>query len=504
VAGVTVSAAGQSTVTDAQGRYQLTLPNPGNSAVVLARKDGYLSMSKQTPVHADATTTQDITLYAEDVRTAFEATQGKIAILSGGAVIDIPPNAVKDASGNPYNGPVTLSASYSNPTTPAGVDAFAQPYAGLSGGENVTLQTVGVIEARLLDPSGQPLQLRAPATLTYPGVSAIDKGAASIPLWWYDDARAIWVEEGAANRLADGSYQGQVTHFSMWNLDVPWAVDNNSITYCIQFQNGAAARWGITMTVEGPGLLHRVADGAQVHSAGQFEIRGVPVNTDMVLVIRDAGSGLTTFVPISPVPPGGNVSLPCQTLVGTADYAPVLPEVRPPPPTEAVPEDTPAAVFAGKYYIAGFNGTAVPPSTMIYDYGQIQFFVEQDGSIGNGGFTEGGYVTTGDLTPNAIDDGGGGLIDLTPKWGLTLSGQVAAGGYVTIQATPAPLFPVPSGFSPLPYAAMTFTGRFPLVIPNSGPSGTWTYIDDTRGGTPSTADTTQFSPDISPYPISIF
>lgn len=466
VAGVTVAAAGQSAVTDAQGRYSLALDKPGDSAVVLARKDGYLSMSKEAPVHAGATTTQDITLYSEDVRTTFAADQGKIVVVNG-AVIDIPANAIKDATGAPYNGAVTLAASYRNPTTADGVDAFPQPYQGLNSGDTVTLQTVGVIEAQLFDPNGQRLQLRQSATLTFPGVSAIDKGADSIPLWWYDDTRAIWVREGQAQRLADGSYQGQVAHFTQWNLDVFYGngYSQASITVCIKFQNGAATRSGISMELSGPGILSHLWGEI---AAGDLKLVYAPVNTALTLSIMDAGSGLTTTLSVPPVANGGNVKLPCQTLVGTNNYVPP----PPPPPPVTVPANAPGSVFAGKYGFQFWRRTAAGYS----EYGSLSFTVGPTGSIAGTGSTW--YYQN-----QAIQDDG-------VNFSLTLSGQVAAGGYVTMTATPI----AAAGGSFPPYASLGFTGQFPMTIPNNGPSGTWIYNGYTGPAFSSTPGTMLFSP----------
>jgi len=463
VSGVSVIAAGKSTQTDAQGRYSLAIENPDKFTVVLARKDGYLSMSKQAPVHAEVTTTQDITLYAENARTTFAATAGKTLEIDG-ARIDIPANAIKDANGAAYNGTVTISASYRNPTTAEGVDAFPQPYAGLDGSNTGILQTVGVIEVRLLDANGQPLQLRSPATLTYPGVSAVDNGAASIPLWWYDDTRAIWVREGQANRLTDGRYQGQVTHFTQWNLDAFWSgAGTATITACIKFQNGATQRNGIQMTLYGPGVSHPFFSGPL--AAGNLEIINAPANVALKLIVQDAGDGKTTEVAIPAVPPGGNKKLDCLTLVGTDGYGPPQPLPQPPP----VPPDVPWFPFTGMY-IVPFHGTALDPITMlpldpstrVLDHGWLQILVTPDGNVNGTGITQRpGGEHPGDYW----------------SWNLNVAGFVDSSGYVQMWASPqsransGPTPPNPPSLPP--YGAITFMGNF--FGPGMPPRGTWVY-----------------------------
>lgn len=71
--------------------------------------------------------------------------------------------------------------------------------------------------------SGEKLQLapRKPATITMPmDASVLAHAPASIPLWHFDEAKGIWVEEGSATKKGN-VYTGSVSHFSFWNFDWP-------------------------------------------------------------------------------------------------------------------------------------------------------------------------------------------------------------------------------------------------------------------------------------------
>ncbi|HMK04708.1 MAG TPA: hypothetical protein VK489_10975, partial [Ferruginibacter sp.] len=43
---------------------------------------------------------------------------------------------------------------------------------------------------------------------------------ATIPLWYFDEVKGLWKEEGVATKTGN-NYSGEVSHFSFWNYDVP-------------------------------------------------------------------------------------------------------------------------------------------------------------------------------------------------------------------------------------------------------------------------------------------
>jgi photosystem II stability/assembly factor-like uncharacterized protein len=50
--------------------------------------------------------------------------------------------------------------------------------------------------------------------------SILANAPATIPLWYFDEEQGTWIEEGSAT-LQNGSYVGNVGHFSSWNADAP-------------------------------------------------------------------------------------------------------------------------------------------------------------------------------------------------------------------------------------------------------------------------------------------
>lgn len=434
VADAAVSAGGATARTDAEGRYRLAIADAQVPATVLVKSRGHLTMAKEAPLAQGRTITLDVALQPVDVQRTFEAAGGVVAIVNG-AVIDIPAAGIQDAAGNPYDGPVHLAAAYRNPTTADGVDAFLQPYRGEDSGAGYHLQTVGVIEATLTDPAGNPLQLSQPATLVYPGVSRVDGGEASIPLWYYDEQRMLWIREGQATRQSDGSYLGQVSHFSAWNLDQQWGGAYTSVTvnFCVNYQNGAAGRYGIYVSLSTWG--YATYDHGNPLTAGIHQFINAPANAPLRLTFTDQGGALQV-VDLPAAAPGQTVNVPCVTLVGTSDYVPPPPPV-PPAPT---PADAPPSLFDGSY------GVFFSADAWAYDFGAFDLNVSASTITGSG---------TASMQPQGS------------SYAITLTGQVAAGGYVSFVGTGSPNGPI------------LFAGRFETLP--GGPTGTWTYLSPPVG-----------------------
>src|SRR5690606_555839 len=76
---------------------------------------------------------------------------------------------------------------------------------------------------------------------------------ATIPLWYFDETKGMWIEEGSAT-LQGNTYTGTVTHFSFWNWDIPFSAiimeltlvdqNNNPLqNYTIKLTNTANSDW---------------------------------------------------------------------------------------------------------------------------------------------------------------------------------------------------------------------------------------------------------------------
>jgi len=153
--------------------------------------------------------------------TRFNNSQGA-SIKVGKMTVDIPANSlVYEGDGKPFNGSVFASTYYLNPNS----ENFAKEMPGgdMSGvttdGKDVILLSYGMVEVTLKDSANKKLQLKdgAESTLTFPSPEGLAEHK-QIPLWYFDEEKGTWVEEGIATKKGD-VYTGNVKHFSWHNLD---------------------------------------------------------------------------------------------------------------------------------------------------------------------------------------------------------------------------------------------------------------------------------------------
>ena len=163
-----------------------------------------------------------------------DAAAGGTVTTTDGAKIILPANAVVTAANNSaYTGAINVAAHWLNPaeeqktqlTMPGdltGVD---------SAGHLNVLVTYGMLAVELTGSAGELLQIATgkKASLHFPIPSSVAGTApSSIPLWYFDESKGVWKQEGRA--LKNGNnYEGDVSHFSFWNCDVGFPLVNFSV-----------------------------------------------------------------------------------------------------------------------------------------------------------------------------------------------------------------------------------------------------------------------------------
>ncbi len=328
LAGAVVSTAGQSVVTGSDGAYKFDASSAAGSIVVLVKKSGFATTAKEVPVVQGRTTQIDVRLFADQVSTAFN-TNASANINVTGAKVQIPANAIKTAAGADYAGMVSMAASYYSPDTQQGVQAFAAPYMGTDAGTPSPIVSMGFLEVKLSDTAGNPLQLKSPATLIYPA-SSNSANAVSVPLWFYDEAAKIWVREGQVSRQADGTYQGSVAHFTLWNADFKGVTA--TIKGCFRDVPGQPVLDVGPLGLRGTGWDRTLfLRGAGVDAPGDFTAINVPAN--MALELYSAISP-SSFAPLAirPLAPGEVLQLSCVTATAassTLPYVVIIPPILP-------------------------------------------------------------------------------------------------------------------------------------------------------------------------------
>jgi hypothetical protein len=165
--------------------------------------------------------------------TIFNTIAGAI-IIQKGVTLELPRQGYKNkATGKFYEGQVT---AFVKPLLTDSEDFLMSMPGDLRGidssNQEMALISMGMLGVELEDASGNPLQLanNTEAKISMP-IAANQQATAPqiVPLWHFDETKAMWVEEGEAIRKGN-SYEGKVNHFSWWNIDIGFDADALELT----------------------------------------------------------------------------------------------------------------------------------------------------------------------------------------------------------------------------------------------------------------------------------
>ena len=219
--------AGTTTVTtDINGFFQLNnIQLAKNAGFVLVEKTGYLKGCRTIFTNSGIVNNVEIQLIPKTIRGNFTATAGGNIVLQAGTSVSFPAAGIINSSTNAaYTGSVNVIGAYLDPTDPKLPLIMPGNLVGLTTtNQQRVLQTFGMIAVELEGSGGEKLNLASgkTATMTMAIPASLQASApATIPLWFFDETKGLWKEEGSATKQGN-SYVGTVSHFSFWNCDVP-------------------------------------------------------------------------------------------------------------------------------------------------------------------------------------------------------------------------------------------------------------------------------------------
>jgi Leucine-rich repeat (LRR) protein len=223
VANVRITVGNLTTESDVLGRFRIGLTTVDSAILLRGEKAGHWT-SQRRIIPTGRETHVQIMLLSQPFEHELSAERGG-TISRGPFFLTLQPNGVLDANNQPYTGVVKIALNGGRPDDPnfgwmmPGGDFMAQD----AQGRERILYSYGFLSAHLQTPDGQPLKLNpnigAQLRFVMPH-TMVANAPDSLPLWHFDEAAAIWKEEGLARREG-AAYVGTVRHFSSWNLDVP-------------------------------------------------------------------------------------------------------------------------------------------------------------------------------------------------------------------------------------------------------------------------------------------
>jgi hypothetical protein len=281
VEGATVTYKTLTRITDANGVYTFRgVDVDSKHSYLTIHKDGYFDGSRVFTTNTTTTLNLRNILLKKEFNHSFDGNNGGDVSIDN-VTLRFPAGSIKmESTGAGYTGEVKVAVKHLNPSNR---DVFQQMPGNLTGintsGEVIAMATFGMVAVELQSPGGEKLNIQtgsqAEITMTLPS-SLVSKAPASIPLWYFDEEKGYWKEEGSAV-LENGKYIGKVSHFSFWNCDAQFPLVQ--MTGKVVDENGNPLS-GATISLE------VVSSGAT--SAGWTDINGiftggVPLGEAMIL-----------------------------------------------------------------------------------------------------------------------------------------------------------------------------------------------------------------------------
>jgi hypothetical protein len=204
------------------------------AAVVTVTKPGYFKGIKTYMAKEGKAAFFRIKLIPKTIVGNINAASGGTITLANGLSIKLPAGGIVNAASNTsYTGTVNIAAFWINPTAADLNKIMPGDLRGINTeGSLKLLQTFGMVAVELTGASGELLQIvnGQKATLTLPIPSSLAASApASIPLWYFDEAKGLWKQEGSAVKTGN-IYTGDVSHFSFWDWGTPSSYVNFDCT----------------------------------------------------------------------------------------------------------------------------------------------------------------------------------------------------------------------------------------------------------------------------------
>ena len=223
------------TTTDAFGHFffnDVQLNELGT--LVKIEKAGYFNGSRRFAAKKDSENRVKIQLITKNFDSFFDAAVGGVVETNGGASVKFGPNTIRYADGTPYTGTVQVAAYWMDPSSLQTLDQMPGNLQGVNLlAEEVALQTAGMMAVELESPDGEPLNIldgnTAELTMPIPA-NLVASAPDEVPTWSYNETHGMWVEEGVSTKEGD-SYIANVSHFSFWNVDVPYDLVEFSATF---------------------------------------------------------------------------------------------------------------------------------------------------------------------------------------------------------------------------------------------------------------------------------
>lgn len=228
---------GQSKRTNELGHFSFDNVNANSQNALLSiTAEGYISAHRLITVLSSNTVNLNIILTPIPEAQTFDAAAGSEVLVSDDARITFYPDGII-RNNQSFDGDVFIKAYH---LAKDDADLFQKLPGDLIGidteQELQILDTYGMLYVTMEDGQGNELQpdpqTKALLSIDIPE-EFVSIAPSEIPLWFFDDMRGVWIEDGMAVKNGN-TYEGTVSHFTWWNIDIPYS---RLISVCLQAED---------------------------------------------------------------------------------------------------------------------------------------------------------------------------------------------------------------------------------------------------------------------------
>lgn len=225
VEGASIQLGTYKTTSNSEGHFELPKVRCVPEVYIQVNKQGYFTGSRMLNLETSKSAYVRVSLIQKKFANTFQSSTGASLDIEGKVKLVFPPQAIADQYGSTYNGNVQLAVKYLDPTSSLTGEMMPGNLIGLdANGELRALGSYAMAAIQLQSSSGETLKIKngKEVLITFEIPNSLRSSApASIPLWYFDEAKGIWKEEGSAIKSGN-YYEGNVKHFSFWNCDYPY------------------------------------------------------------------------------------------------------------------------------------------------------------------------------------------------------------------------------------------------------------------------------------------
>ncbi len=205
-------------ITNGEGKFELTQVSKGLKKRIWFEKDGYARTQKLINVSEELPNRVDATLFNIEKTAKLTDEGGKIE--GDDFSVEIEPGGFVYSDGEIVKGEVTVSVTPFLISEDYFIGAFPGEFRGTrEDGSETAIESFGFIDVDIIDEKGEPVQL-ADGVKAKIQIKAPNNSPSTIPMWYYDFKKGQWIEEGSGS-YANGIYTATVNHFTPWNWDIP-------------------------------------------------------------------------------------------------------------------------------------------------------------------------------------------------------------------------------------------------------------------------------------------